>query len=87
MNYLGEKYEVEQADYEVTSHSGIALLGDIMRASKFKAEVDKVFLLRRPNPELSHGDILSAMTGLIFLGKPDFDAIKAFKKDSFFRKS
>ena len=47
-----------------------------MQACEFKREVDKVHLLRRPNPELRHGEVLGTMTALLFLGKPDYDAVK-----------
>ncbi len=81
------KFHVSQANVELSSHSGLALLGDLMQPCKFKHEVDKVHLLRRPNPELRHGEVLGTMTALLFLGKPDCDAVKPLQGDLLLRKA
>jgi len=81
------KFHVSQADAELSSHSGLALLGDLMHACEFKTQVDKIHLLRRPNPELRHGEVLGAMTALLFIGKPDYDAVKPFHEDILMRKA
>jgi len=81
------KFEVAQSDEELSSHSGLALLGDLLYACEFKKQVDKVHLHRRPNPELRHGDVLGSMTALLFLGKPDYDAVKPFHDDKLLRKA
>jgi len=81
------KFNVRQADIELSSHSGLALLGDLMAACDFKHEVDKVHLLRRPNPELRHGEVLGTMAALLFLGKPDYDAVKPFHDDKLMRQA
>jgi hypothetical protein len=81
------KFQVSQAKVELSSHSGLALLGDLLHACEFKKQVDKVHLLRRPNPELRHGEVLGAMTALLFLGKPDYDAVKPFHDDLLLRKA
>ena len=44
-------------------------------------------LPEHPYPEISHGEVTTAMIGLICLGKPDFDAIEAFRDDPFFLQS
>lgn len=81
------KFDIRQVDAELSSHSGLALLGDLLHACDFKREVDKVHLLRRPNPELRHGEVLGAMTALLFIGKPDYDAVKPFHEDLLMRKA
>ncbi len=81
------RFQIRQVDAELSSHSGLALLGDLMQACEFKREVDKVHLLRRPNPELRHGEVLGTMTALLFLGKPDYDAVKPFHEDLLMRKA
>jgi len=81
------KFNVRQADIELSSHSGLALLGDLMQDCDFKHEVDKVHLLRRPNPELRHGEVLGTMAALLFLGKPDYDAVKPFHEDKLMRQA
>lgn len=80
-------FQYTQSDAELSSHSGLALLGDILQACEFKKRIDTVHLQRRPNPELRHGDVLSTMTALIFIGKPDYDAIKPFQDDLLLRKA
>lgn len=81
------KFKVTQSNAELSSHSGISLLGDILAACELKKQVDKVHLLRRPNPELRHGDVISTMIALLFIGKPDYDAVKAFQEDILLRKA
>ena len=81
------KFHVSQANVELSSHSGLALLGDLLHACEFKKQVDKVHLQRRPNPELRHGEVLGTMTALLFLGKPDYDAVKPFHEDLLMRKA
>jgi len=44
-------------------------------------------LPEHPFPEISHGEVATAMIGLICVGKPDFDAIEPFRNDSFFAQS
>ena len=34
---------------------------------------------------MPHGDVLTSMIGLLCLGKPDFEAVEAFRGDEFFR--
>jgi hypothetical protein len=41
----------------------------------------------RKRPEVSHGDVAVSMIGLLCLGKPDFEAIEAFRQDEFFRQA
>ncbi len=79
--------KITQSKAELSSHSGIALLGDILHACEFKKEVDKVHLHRRPNPELRHGDVLATMTAMLFIGKPDYDAVRPFHEDVLLRKA
>ena len=81
------EFKITQSKAELSSHSGIALLGDILHTCEFKKEVDKVHLLRRPNPELRHGDVLATMTAMLFIGKPDYDAVRPFHEDVLLRKA
>jgi len=81
------RFRTMRSSIDLSSHSGLALLGELFRAVDFKKTVDKVHLLRRPEPELRHGDVLGTMTALLFLGKPDYDAVKAFHDDTLLRKA
>jgi hypothetical protein len=44
-------------------------------------------LPEHPFSEISHGEVATAMIGLICVGKPDFDAIEPFRDDPFFIQS
>ena len=67
----------------LTSHSGLALIG-ALRTHALGRRVDEILLPERPCPEVSHGDVMTSMIGLLALGKPDFEAVEAFRTDPFF---
>ena len=77
-------YEITQSDEALTSHSGLALIGALMGRARLAARVDEITLAERPEPAVSHGDVLTSMIGLLALGKPDFEAVEAFRDDPFF---
>jgi hypothetical protein len=81
------RFQIVQGDEQLTSHSGLALAGAILDGSRLRERLDTVMLPEHPFPEISHGDVSTAMIGLICLGKPDFDAIEAFRHDPFFLQS
>lgn len=81
------RFQIEQGNEELSSHSGLALVGAILNRSRIRERLDTVRLPEHPFPEISHGDIATAMIGLICLGKPDFDAIENFRDDTFFLQS
>ena len=64
-----------QGDEQLSSHSGLALAGAILDRSNIRKRLDAVVLPEHPFPEISHGEIATAMIGLICMGKPDFDGI------------
>ena len=78
------RFEIVQGDELLSSHSGLALVGEILDTIGFSKRLDKVALPDHPAPEISHGDVAKAMIGLICLGKPDFDAIEPFRDDPLF---
>lgn len=81
------RFQIVQGNEQLTSHSGLALAGAILERSQIRERLDAVMLPEHPFPEISHGEIATAMIGLICLGKPDFDAIEAFRDDPFFLQS
>lgn len=81
------RFQIVQGNEQLSSHSGLALAGAILDRSQIRERLDAVMLPEHPFPEISHGDISTAMIGLICLGKPDFDAIEAFRDDLFFLQS
>ena len=81
------RFQIMQGNEHLTSHSGLALAGAILDRSRLRERLDTVMLPEHPFPEISHGDVATAMVGLICLGNPDFDAIEAFRDDLFFLQS
>jgi len=81
------RFQIVQGDEQLSSHSGLALVGAILDRTGIRKRLDAVALPEHPYPEISHGEVTTAMIGLICLGKPDFDAIEAFRDDPFFLQS
>ena len=77
-------FQITQGEEALTSHSGLALIGALMGRTRLAARVDEITLEERPQPEVSHGDVLTSIIGLLALGKPDFEAVEAFRTDPFF---
>jgi len=81
------RFQIVQGNEQLSSHSGLALAGAILHRSRIRERLGMVMLPEHPFPEISHGEVATAMIGLICLGKPDFDAIEAFRDDPFFLQS
>ncbi len=77
-------FQITQGEEALTSHSGLALIGALMGRTRLAARVDEIILPERPHPEVSHGDVMASMIGLLALGKPDFEAVEGFRADPFF---
>ena len=81
------RFEIIQGNEQLFSHSGLALAGQLLSKMKLRKRLDKVILPDHPFPEISHGEVATAMIGLVCMGKPDFDAIEPFRDDPFFTTS
>lgn len=79
------RFEVRQsAKLNLTSYSGLALIGQCCAA----AQVDMVVDPRLPVSQgMKTSDMVKAMTGLLSLGKSDFEAIEPFRTDRFFKEA
>jgi len=79
------KFEVRQTGkLNLTSYSGLALIGQCCEA----AQVDRVIDPRLPVSQgMKTSDLVKAMTGLLSLGKSDFEAIEPFRTDRFFKEA
>jgi len=75
---------ISQTDESLTSHSGLALVGRMLGRSGLARRIDTIAVQDRPRPDISHGEVVTSMVGLLTLGKPDFEAIEAFRDDPFF---
>lgn len=79
------KFEVRQTGKpNLTSYSGLALIGQCCEV----AQVDAVIDSRLPVSQgMKTSDMVKAMTGLLSLGKRDFEAIEPFRADRFFKEA
>jgi len=62
------RFEIEQGEQLLSSHSGLALVGEILNMVGLSKRLDGVVLNDHPCPEISHGDVAKAMIGLICVG-------------------
>lgn len=79
------RFEVRQsAKLNLTSYSGLALIGQCCEAAQVEAVID-------PRLPVSQGmrtsDVVKSMVGLLSLGKSDFEAIEPFRTDRFFKEA
>ncbi|MBI2505452.1 MAG: IS1380 family transposase [Candidatus Latescibacteria bacterium] len=76
---------VSQGDEQLTSQAGLGLIGALLGRTTLRERLDQVQIPTRPTPEIRHSEVVAAMTGLVALGKPDFEAVETFRADPFFR--
>jgi hypothetical protein len=76
---------IKKLPYELTSNAGLALVGQYIKRLGIQARVDRQFPVGVGG--ISNSDILKSYLGLLVQGKNDFDAIEAFRGDSFFTRS
>ena len=81
------RYEFTEGDERLSSHSGLALIGALLNRTRLKERLTGTALPYCREPKISHSDIIYAVTGLICLGKPDYDAIEPFRDNPFFTQS
>jgi len=81
------RYEFTEGDERLSSHSGLALIGALLNRTRLKERLLETVLPYCREPKISHSDIIYAATGLMCLGKPDYDAIEPFRDSPFFTQS
>jgi len=81
------RYEFTEGDERLSSHSGLALIGALLNRTRVKERLTETVLPYCREPKISHSDIIYAVTGLMCLGKPDYDAIEPFRDNPFFTQS
>ncbi len=77
-------FEIKQGENGLSSHSGLALIGQLLHRTELRARLNEVSVANHPRPAIRHSDVLNAAIGLLCLGKPDFEAIEEFREDAFF---
>lgn len=75
---------IKKLPYDLSSHAGLALVGQYLKRLNLNALVDPRFAVRTG---VANSDILKSYLGLLCLGKNDFDAIEGFRTDDFFKRS
>lgn len=81
------EFIIKEGNERLTSHSGLALIGALMRRTELGARINGMTLPGCQEPKISNGDIVRSMIGLLCLGKPDYEAIEQFREDHFFLSS
>jgi hypothetical protein len=76
---------IKKLPYELTSNAGLALVGQYIKRLGIDARVDRQFPVGVGG--IANSDILKSYLGLLVQGKNDFDAVEAFRGDSFFTRS
>lgn len=77
------RFELKQsAKLQLTSYSGLALVGQCMEAVNLEAVIDPALPVAQG---MKTSAIVKSMVGLLSLGKSDFDAIEPFRQDRFFK--
>jgi len=76
------RFIIEQTEADLTSHSGLALVGmAISRYTELVASVTRAVPLRHG---IAHADVLKSYLGLFCIGKSDFEAVANVREDEFF---
>ena len=84
---MKSNFVVKNGDECLTSHSGLAIVGALLAATNLRTRLNETILDKCPKPVISNADIIFAMTGLICLGKPDYDAVEPYRNNPFFTRS
>ncbi len=77
-------FRILRLPYELTSISGLALIGQFFKLMRLNQHVDPAFPVRGTAVSVPNSDILKSYLGLLVQGKTDFDAIEAYRDERFF---
>ena len=64
---------------KLASHGGLINIGVLLNSLGIKDLLNNMEGVHCVDPKFSHSDIIFSMIGLISIGKPDYDAIEAFR--------
>ena len=78
------KFKIKKLSYDLTSHAGLAIVGDYFKSIKLDSLIDSAYRVRSG---ALNSDVLKSYLGLLCLGKTDFDAIENFRDDAFFARA
>ena len=80
-----QRFEIESGDHDLTSHSGLALIGAALH-NKTHLKWDLKSIPIRQDA-ISHADILHTYIGLLSTGKNDFEAASIARDEDYFQLS
>ena len=80
-------FTIQNGNERLTNYGGLALIGALLDTTRITERVAGIRLPTCATPEISHGDIITSMTGLLSLGLSSFAAIEQFRGDPFFVQS
>ena len=76
------RFEIIQSETDiVTSHSGLALIGQALRHTHLARDLAEIPLRHG----IAHADCVVGYVGLLATGKSDFDAVENRREDAFFK--
>jgi hypothetical protein len=78
---------ISETDDVLVSHAGLALAGALLQRIELRSRLDAMEAEGCKRPLMSHGEVLLSMIGLLCLGKSDYAAIEAFRRERFFARS
>lgn len=80
-------FEIEQGNEDLTTHSGLALIGALLSNTKIKTRLNKTMATEQKKPHISNGSVGIAYIGLLCQGKSDFDHIEPFREVLFLHRT
>ena len=73
-------FELSQSQENLTTHSGLALVGMALNATQLNKKANQFQLPAIKNaPTISHSDVIRSYVGLLCQGKHEFEAIEDFR--------
>jgi hypothetical protein len=78
------KFKIQQSEEYLTSQSGLALVGALVKLSGLPKLIDSIEPAKENYNAFPDSDIAKSMIGLLVMAKTDFDDIEPFRDDRFF---
>ena len=73
-------FELSQSQENLTTHSGLALVGMALRPTQLDKKVNQFRLPTiKDTPDISHSDVIRSYVGLLCQGKHAYEAIEDFR--------
>ena len=81
------KFIIERSNESLYSHSGLALIGALIKKSGIPKLIDKISPIKPATDSYPSSDIAKCMTALLCMAKSDYDDILPFRRDKCFIRS